>query len=101
MKATELDVTSYEDFVGQSGVVVVDFWAEWCAPCKAMKPVMESLSSKYNVGMVNIDDNGTLAASHQVSSLPQFIIYKDGVEVDRIAGALPPKLLEDRILKAA
>jgi thioredoxin 1 len=58
--------------------VLVDFWASWCAPCRAMEPVIEAISRQYKVCKVNVDTNQELAARYGISSIPVLLIFKDG-----------------------
>jgi len=71
--------------------VMVDFWAEWCGPCRAIAPVLEELSDDYDgkahIVKVNVDENGKLAADYQVHGIPCLVIFKDGKEVERVVGA--------------
>lgn len=70
--------------------VIVDFWASWCGPCRMLSPVIDALSEEYeekiNVGKVNVDEQGELAAQFGIASIPTVIIFKDGSEVKRIIG---------------
>jgi thioredoxin 1 len=72
------------------GVVLVDFWATWCMPCRAMAPVIEEIAretkGKIKVGKVDVDDNGSLAQQFNVQGIPNFIILKDGREVENLVG---------------
>ena len=76
-----------------SGVSLVDFWAEWCGPCKMISPSIEELAKEYegraNVGKVNVDEAGGLAQEYGVSSIPTLIVLKDGAEVKRFVGITP------------
>lgn len=76
-----------------SGVSLVDFWAEWCGPCKMIAPSIEELAKEYegraNVGKVNVDEAGGLAQEYGVSSIPTLIVLKDGAEVKRFVGVTP------------
>jgi len=73
-----------------SGVTLVDFWAEWCAPCRAIAPTIEELATDYAgkaaVGKVNVDDAPGLAQNFGVSSIPTLLVIKDGQEVKRFVG---------------
>ena len=81
--------------------VLVDFYADWCGPCKMMAPVVEKLAEKYEgkvkVGKVNSDDEPELAQMFQVMSIPNFVIIKDGKVVDRVIGAVPQQVLEEKL----
>ena len=71
--------------------VMVDFWAEWCGPCRAIAPVLEELSEDYDgkahIVKINVDENGKLASDYQVHGIPCLVIFKDGKEVERVTGA--------------
>ena len=71
--------------------VMVDFWAEWCGPCRAIAPVLEELSDdfdgKAHIVKVNVDENGKLAGDYEVHGIPCLVIFKDGKEVERVVGA--------------
>ena len=67
--------------------VLVDFWAEWCMPCKMQGPAIDKLAAEgYSVGKVNVDEEGALAEAYGVMSIPTLIIFKDGKEADRMVG---------------
>lgn len=81
--------------------VLIDFYADWCGPCKMMAPVVEKLAEKYEgrvkVGKVNSDDEPELAQKFQVMSIPNFVIIKGGKVVDRVIGAVSQKALEEKL----
>lgn len=81
------------------GIVLVDFWATWCPPCKMIAPVLESISKEkageIKIVKVNTDQEGLLSAKYQISSIPTLILFENGRQINRIAGAIPKqKLLE-------
>ncbi len=84
--------------------VLVDFYADWCGPCKMMGPIVEQLAKEYDgkakVGKVNVDQQQALAAQFGVMSIPAFFIIKDGKVVDQVGGAMPKEALEGRLKSA-
>ncbi|HPI74837.1 MAG TPA: thioredoxin [bacterium] len=73
--------------------VLVDFWAEWCMPCRFVAPVVESVAHEFadriKVGKLNVDDNPTVAAEYSISSIPTLLLFKGGRIVDTVVGAVP------------
>lgn len=101
MVATELTKSSFESFK-KKGVVLVDFFASWCMPCLMLAPVIEDLSermTKVKFGKIDIDESQDVAEEFSVMSVPTLIVFKDGKEVDRIVGALPANVLEEKLKK--
>lgn len=89
----EAEVVNYE------GVVLVDFWATWCGPCRMIAPVVEELAEEYDgkvkIGKVNVDENRETAADFGVMSIPTLLIIKNGKEVERIVGFRPKEELKN------
>ncbi|MBE6003424.1 MAG: thioredoxin [Lachnospiraceae bacterium] len=83
--------------------VLVDFYADWCGPCKMMFPIVEALADQYDgkikIGKVNSDEEMDLATSYQVRSIPSFFIIKDGKVVENIVGAISKEALEEKLNK--
>ena len=81
--------------------VVVDFYADWCGPCKMMSPVIEELAGDYEgkvkIGKVNTDENRAIASKYNIMSIPTIIFIKDGEVVETTVGALPKQVLEQKI----
>jgi thioredoxin 1 len=79
--------------------VLVDFWAEWCGPCRTMNPVLESLAREFKVCKVNVDTNEPLASAYSISSIPALLIFKDGKVVARHTGVMPEASLRAEMLR--
>lgn len=88
--------SDFQTFTSQKGVVLLDFGAEWCPPCKRMDPVIEQLAAELptvRVGKVDCDRSPTTAASNGVMGMPTFMVFKDGRKVDQIVGAVAKPVL--------
>lgn len=103
MKAIELTDANFEDIVLASDKpVLVDFTAEWCGPCKVMKPVVELVADQFEgvaiIGKLDVDTNPAITAKYSVRNMPSFLIFNKGEVVDRVIGAVPKSLLEQRMM---
>ncbi|HMK61583.1 MAG TPA: thioredoxin [Dissulfurispiraceae bacterium] len=89
------EVTEYK------GVVMVDFWAVWCGPCRMIAPTIEELAKDYagkiKVGKLNTDENSEIASKFKIMGIPTIIFFKDGQKVDQIVGAVPKPQLKSKI----
>jgi len=83
--------------------VLVDFWANWCGPCRALAPTIEELAKEYNgkilVAKLDVDENSATAERFQVFSIPTMIFFKDGKEVDRLVGLCPKNRIAESLQK--
>ncbi|QIW24918.1 thioredoxin [Sulfolobus sp. S-194] len=99
-EVVHLDSKNFDSFLASHKIAVIDFWAEWCAPCLILAPIIEELAEDYpqvGFGKLNSDENPDIAARYGVMSLPTVIFFKDGEPVDEIIGAVPREELEIRI----
>lgn len=94
--------SSFESEVLQSNLpVLVDFWAEWCGPCRMVGPILEQLAGEYSgkikIGKVNVDEERQIASRYGIRSIPTFIIFKGGENVKQLVGALPADKIRQEI----
>ncbi len=100
-KITTLTTESFDEVVGAAdGPVLVDFWAEWCGPCKMIAPILDEIAEeqgdKLSIAKLNVDEAGEIAQRYQVMSIPTLLVFKDGEVAKRMVGASgKAKLLED------
>jgi thioredoxin 1 len=96
---------NFSDDVLQSSVpVLVDFWAEWCGPCRAMGPVIEELANeiaetKLKIGKMNVDQNADTPQKYNVSSIPTFLLFKNGQVADQFVGTMSKSVLFEKLQK--
>jgi thioredoxin 1 len=100
--AVEITDNNFDELVIKSDKpVLVDFWAEWCGPCRMIGPVVEELHKEYEgravIGKVNVDQNAEAATKFQVRSIPTILFIKNGEVVDRSVGAVPKSTLSSKL----
>ncbi len=95
------DVTFDSEVLKASGLVLVDFWAEWCAPCRMVAPVLEDLAAEYEARLkivkLNVDENRETAGRYGIRSIPTLLFFHGGKQVDQLIGALPKSTLKSKI----
>ncbi|MEC7877990.1 MAG: thioredoxin [Bacteroidota bacterium] len=96
-KALEISDSNFNEIVTKNSVVLIDFWAEWCGPCRMIAPMIEELANEYNgkaiVGKLDVDNNQESSIKFGVRSIPTLLVFKNGELVDRHVGAVPKDTL--------
>ncbi|MBK8612215.1 MAG: thioredoxin [Flavobacteriales bacterium] len=100
--ALEFTDSNFEELVLKSDKpVLVDFWAEWCGPCRMVGPVVEELSKEYDgkavIGKLNVDNNAQISMKYGIRSIPTLLVFKNGEIVDRAVGAVPKSTLVQKL----
>ncbi len=86
---------SFNQAIKENKIILMDFWAEWCGPCRMVAPILEEISSEYNlpIGKLNIDENTEKPVEYSVQSIPTMVLFVDGNPVHTVVGAKPKHLL--------
>lgn len=103
-EVVNLNLNNFNDALTEADrPLLVDFWAAWCSPCRIMEPIFKELASSYLdsafFAKVNIDENVYLAQKYGVNSIPHFLLFKSGMPVDRVIGAVGKSILESTLLR--
>ncbi len=99
----EVTERTFDQVIRNNPLVVVDFWAQWCPPCRMISPIVEELARKYAgkvvFGKLNVDENPSVAARYGIMSIPTILYFKNGELRDEIVGAVPAEFIEEKIKK--
>ena len=101
MAAVEATDKNFDEVINTDKPVLVDFWAEWCGPCKMIAPIVEEIASEYDgkavISKVDVDNNQDLSVKFGIRSIPTLLIFKNGEVVDKVVGATTKNLLTSKL----
>jgi thioredoxin 1 len=99
--ALEITDVNFDEIIAKDQVTLVDLWAEWCGPCRAMGPIIDELHTEYagkaQIGKMNVDDNPVVPSKFNVRGIPTFLIFKNGELVDKLVGGMPKAMMAQKL----
>ncbi len=100
-KVIQLIDSEFDSTIKETPLILIDFWAEWCFPCKIIAPIVEEIAETYNgklvCAKVNIDENPVTATKFSITGIPTLVLFKDGKLVERLVGAVPKEQIEEKV----
>lgn len=99
--ALEITDSNFKEYIDSGKPLVLDFWAEWCGPCRMVAPIIDELAKEYdgqvNIGKVDVDNNNDVASEFGIRNIPTILFFKDGKMVDKQVGAVPKAKIEEKV----
>jgi len=102
MTETTLNESNWkEEVINSNTPVIIDFWAEWCMPCRMITPMVKKISNEYEgkikVGELNVDENPSIAGKYGIMGIPTLLFFKNGSLVEKIVGVVPKRVIEEKV----
>jgi len=99
--ALQITDSNFKEYINSGKPLVLDFWAEWCGPCRMVAPIIDELAEAYkeqvNIGKIDVDDNNDVSTEFGIRNIPTILFFKDGKLVDKQVGAIPKAAIEAKI----